>query len=202
MKRKNLIFMVVVGVFALAIYGCSQLGDKTSTTIAGPTDNPGVDSLALMLEQYKVVENTIAKMDRFVTINDDGTYTLDFQGFLSAEGKNLTSGEMNAANGLKDGIPIVNSLILQEQRKPGSTALGSACWRYWWGIRCCFWGSTASQIANGLQIGTITVLWFPLVGAVSGFTGSVLQACYNAWGGFCVNVSWGFPVVPPWITRP
>lgn len=200
---------LLFGMMPIMDLACSSRNMATDPAPATQTQEPNVqpdrppevnrDSLAMMMEYSRVMEATIAKMDKYVTTNNDGTYSIDYQGFLRAEGKNLKANERQAAEDLNKGIPIVNEQILQERRSPGSTALGSACWIYWWGKRCCYWGTTAAQLANALQGGGVASIWFPYFGAVSAAVGTILQSCYLSWGGYCLNMGWGGLF---WITRP
>ena len=218
MLKQLSILAIVVLLNATLWIGC---GGETSvnTPVTQETVQPPGTEFSAQEAQAQRYENWIAKMDPYVTTNPDGTYTLDFDGFISSirttnpkvasyfTAAGVSSEDAKVIETLKNGIPLANAEILQPSAK-GSVdvmlpdAAGSACWQYWWGKRCCYWGSTAQQIANYLLFGGSISIFIPILAGVSGISGALLQLYVTAYGGFCVNMPRGFPIVPPFITRP
>lgn len=190
MKLRWLIAICTVVIVALFV-ACS-LDQKVTAPVKTQEQD---QSLAAAQAKAEMYESMIARMDKYVTTNKDGTYVLDYQGFSNAEGKSMTADEAKVAEDLNKGIPIVNEQVLQEGKNPGSTALGVSCWNYWWGRRCCYWGSSAEQAIQWLSdFGML-----PVLGWVGQGWSSWANHLYIARGGFCTNMCWTGVC---WMTAP
>ncbi|MFH1236107.1 MAG: hypothetical protein V1685_04190 [Parcubacteria group bacterium] len=220
MAKQISILVIAVLLHTTLFVGCNN---ESPANVSGISDvqTPNVDDREFhaMEARAAIYELWIARMDPYVTTNSDGTYTLDWDGFLASlqtedhavakyfAGAGVISNDAKIIEGLRDGIAIANADLLQPNAKRSSDAMlpeaaGSACWRYWWGVRCCYWGTTAQQIVDSFVLGGAAWFWIPLIGAVGSLSAAALQKYVTAYGGFCVNVPWGFPLLPPWISRP
>lgn len=172
--------------------GCSEQPTE-------PTENQSQvqdPAIAEAERQSKLFESMIAKMDPYVTTNSDGTYSIDYQAFQSAN--QLTGDEMKVADELNKGITIINAQVIQERKEPQSTALGSACWNYWWGQRCCFWGNDAIWYAAAISAGSA----IPVFGWGFSILGPLAGALTAQYGGFCLNKTWPWMPAAIWLTKP
>ncbi len=175
--------------------GCDNQDTPVEPTqSAEPTVPADIRQYQDEAEQY---ERVISMMDPYVTQTKAGIYVFDESGFAANQAV-LSAEEQAIVDELHSSIAIVNAEISKGHRE-STIALGYYCNYYWWGHRCCYTGPTAAQLANALTGAGVSAVWFPYFGAVSAGLGSILQACYIAWDGFCLNGSWigGF-----WITSP
>ncbi len=186
--------------------GCSDTEDgpvapntnDDIVTFAGPDgeeiqiSQAEIDKFATQSQTY---ENMIEAMDPYVTENTDGTYKFDSESYMAKYPK-LEVDVQATYDELTKGIPIVNQEILAEKRTGVSSALGSACWYYWWGKRCCYWGDTGWKIVSLLNAGAFLP---PPFNYVVGGLGIYLAYYMSVYGGFCLNQSW---VGGQWVTRP
>ncbi|KKW13448.1 MAG: hypothetical protein UY52_C0044G0008 [Parcubacteria group bacterium GW2011_GWC2_49_9] len=160
----------------------------------------------------RLYESWIARMDPFVTTESNGTYTLDWNGFLASiqpdhgavakyfAGIGLLSDDAKIIEELKGSIPIANAEILQANAKRSNEALqpevAGACWTYWWGRRCCYWGAEGWRIVTLLEAGAFLPAPFNVI---IGGLGLYLAYYMSVYNGFCLNASW---VGGQWVTRP
>ncbi len=180
-------------IIAAAVIGCMS---KTRINAPKPEisqqTNIGLDTLETKGRLY---ETTIAKMDPYVSRSKDGLYSIDFQGFLNAN--QLTSDEMKIASELNQGIQVAN----KEIRSGQSMAAGSACWWFWWGRKCCYWGADGWRIVTMLGVvGSGGAYYLPGIGAITGALAAYLGGFMSVYNGFCANQSWIGNAV--WFTRP
>lgn len=157
----------------------------------------------------------IEQMDPYVSEQADGTYLLDWDGFYrSIAASNPEEVRYFAVGGqptkdatviaeLRDGIPIANAAILAakvaspQSAEETAEVLGSHCWNYWWGRRCCYWGNTGWVVAGIINAGGSIPPWGWLLWPWRFFI-NYYMAVYS---GFCANSSWAWPSAI-WITRP
>lgn len=182
MKRKVIVVVMICTIMhPLFLTGCSE----------SPIDAQG-NTPALVEQQVTPQERWIAAMDPFVTENADGIYVFDEDAFNDMYGE-LVDSDLVVVTELKASIPVANQQIKHRTLNP--EAAGSACWWYWWGQRCCYWGSEGRSMVKWLQIGGL----IPLYGTLSGLYGILADDMMNKYGGFCLNRSYAGGV---WLTRP
>ncbi len=146
----------------------------------------------------------IERMEPFVAKLSDETYRLEWDSFIkttvfeekthaSLNGEGPVTADAKIITELRDGITTGNLAILREQA--GLGVLGSACWTYWWGRRCCYWGNQAwamvSIMAGGGVVPPLSLVLTPYAAWAGYYT--------QVYGGFCVNGSWAGGI---WLTKP
>lgn len=187
--------------------GCSN----EESTATQPPDNPGLTpEVQAQLDQAEQYEYWIGLMEPFVQPLADGTYQLGWERFLESirsshpavvafyAGAGKTDADTELVSRLRQSLDEGNRRIL-EAAKNGTVdeLMGSACWNYWWGRRCCFWGREAIGIMIAVNAGTsVPVYGWTLIPYAVAISWNV--AVYN---GFCLNSSWAWPS-GFWITRP
>lgn len=146
----------------------------------------------------------IGRMDPFILTEADGTHQLDLEGFLSSvrtshpevvhyfEGQGSPTEDTKVIEELRESVPAGNKAIVQEGR---NSTLGSACWTYWWGRRCCYWGQDARRMILALEIGGAV----PILGAGMQVYAPWARYLFEKYGGFCFNGSWAGGI---WLTAP
>lgn len=214
MLKKMLSLRLAVMILALPMItilaGCGDRGQ-------GPTD-PSVNSAHphpapadSSAEQFAVFERQatryqkwISIMDPFVTQDERGFYRFSEAGFLNvlqAEYPEVSAnlqgvggpGSDDAAvvRELRDGIAKANQI----QNSSAHEVQGWACWTYWWGRRCCYWGNDAWAIVALASGGSAIPVFGFAFAPFAAWAGYLTQV----YGGFCINNSWAGPM---WLTRP
>ena len=185
--------------------GCTDL--KEGDIVTSPTDNPTNDDFSQDEAAAARMQTWIDQMDPFVSQASDGSYSLDWQGFLrSISGTHPEGIRYLAAGGqpsedakviqqLKDGIPMANAALQQNGSEKAASPQGWACWTYWWGRRCCYWGSTGWWIVDRMHNGDSIPPWGWLINPYSQWAEGLMRS-YN---GFCANGSWAGGI---WLTAP
>jgi hypothetical protein len=219
--------LLVVAAVALFYVGCSQQPTEptTSTPVLNVPDNPStptdlriidvpfistdsmgmsLDPASIIVDSTGILDRMIAKMDPYVTTDSDRAYTLDYASFLKNEGTHLSFEERKIAENLSQCVPIANANITEMRRSPQPAALAAYYSVSWWGVKCCFTGTTAQQIASVVSAGGVVTFQVPVLGAVISLGGISLQMYINAWGGYCFNVPWTFAITRSgvYISRP
>jgi len=213
MLKKSLILLVLVSFLnTILLAGCGE--EKPVSSVQTQESDTEFSKLEARAQLY---ENWIAEMDPFVTTNSDGTYSLDWDSFINYirstnpkvaiyfTAAGVASEDAKVIEELKNGIPIANLEILQFNAKRSSDAMqpeaaGQACWWYWWGKRCCYWGSTGWTIVNALQFGAAGgAIILPLIGFVTAGMAWLFQQYMINYNGFCLNQSY---IGGQWVTRP
>lgn len=202
-KKSTVAIIMIAGLVAIAILFNSCSRDKEITAPEQPKDE-----FASFKAKAQVYQDWIECMEPYVIKNTDGTFSLEWDKFLGSikvsypevaryfQGNGSPSDETKVIEELKNGIPLANEELL----KGGAfgkvcDTQGYACWTYWWGRRCCFWGSTAVWAVAVLTAGGS----LPVVGwgfNIYAAWAAALTALYN---GFCANRSW---VGGCWLTAP
>jgi len=161
--------------------------------------------LKAMEADAELRETWIARIEPYVSENSDGTYNLDetaFQNYLHESfpdlashfsGNGLSSDASRVIEELTGSIPVVNKMILNGELD--DLICGHACWNYWWGRRCCYWGSDAHYMIFIFTIGGIVP---PLTYAYIPFA-AWAQYLTSVYGGFCTNMTW---IGGGWLTAP
>jgi hypothetical protein len=179
MLKQNLLYRLLALPLAIMFLlpGC--------TGVKAPTVSEPEQPFAKEEAKAALYESWIAQMDPYVSQAKDGQYVFDEVGF-NATHTLIAGTDLAAVQELTQGIPIVNAQMLQEAKNPGSTALGQACWYFWWGHKCCYWGANAQRAIGWLRyFGTL-----PAIGFVGKFWEQVANNIYLAHGGFCTNMNW------------
>jgi hypothetical protein len=186
---------------AFAIAGCLMILCICLMTACADKITKAIDPTTKDPQAYSDHMNRlISAMDPFAIQNADGTFSMDFQAFLNAN-KDLSAEDLSIATQLYDGIPIGNAKILQEMQNP--TIMSIQYQWHWWGMSARYTGQDSQNIINGFAAGGAVFAFFvPLIGMVGGLSAAVLQIYQTCYGGFKVNLYWGFPLVPPWLSRP
>lgn len=188
--KEMAIFMVLPMLIIMIAPACSQ---KKATESAPESEN-NFQSLEANAQLH---ETWIQRMDPYVSQNTNGTYAFDSTGFATAY-SSLSDADQTVVTGFIESIPVVNAKIVSGELD--NMTCGSACWNYWWGRRCCYWGSTAYVAIGIMQVG----------GLLAGFVGGVYFIAMAMWatylndnyGGFCLNITWACGPVCSWLTRP
>ena len=208
-RHRHLNITIVMAYLCSTLAGCS--GDKSN----GPMDSdraldpPESDDIptefVLDAELAARYEAWINAMDPFVTQDPEGSYHFNDEAFINEirqEHPEVVSNLLGEAiqpsrnasivKELLDGIALANK---NHPSQGGSEIQGWACWTYWWGRRCCYWGNDAwAMVAMASAGGAIPVFGFGLV-PYAAWAGYLTQV----YGGFCINNSW---VGGMWLTRP
>lgn len=169
-------------------------GCQKKVTDPAPTPKNDFQSLEANAQLH---ETWIERMDPYVSQNKDGTYAFDSTGF-AATYSSLSDADQTVVSSFIESIPVVNAKILNGELN--NMECGGACWYYWWGERCCYWGSTAYVAIGILQAG----------GLLAGFIGGIYFIAMAQWaswlndhyGGFCLNITWACGPVCAWLTHP
>lgn len=135
------------------------------------------------------MQTWIDRMDPYVSQNADGTFSLDYASFHQQH-PNLVGDDLATVEGLRDGIPAQNGAILKDG-KGGDSCQSATCWRWWWGMKCCYSGIEAQRAIYLVTIGAI----IPGLGAPMIYLAATMQYYLNVYGVFCVtstinNVTW------------
>jgi hypothetical protein len=206
--RTTLSFKHFAFFMALAMLIVMIAPSCTEKKVINPTPTPENDIQSLEAKA-QVLQDWINRMDQFVTQNSDGTYTLDravFLGTIQASHHDVY--EYFTANGQKttdaeiveqfiNVISITNAEILKGEND--EVICGSACWHYWWGYRCCYWGNEAHYAIAAMSFGGISGPLWPirlLLGAYAIWA----QLVHDNHDGFCIN--WCPIGNTIWITAP
>lgn len=188
MKRKNLIFMLLIGVIALMTYGCSFLENDDQKTSIGPDGNQSAvaDSMAQLAEfeaQSARYELWVGKMDPYVTKTESGEYVFDEAEFTAQYGL-ITGSDKTIVHDLKGSIPIANQKI-QELSESGVAAKIWFKW-YWWGYKECYSQLSAEYMLEFMNSVTqLKPFW------------AWAKYYHYYYGYFCINHSWAGGI---WIT--
>ncbi len=188
MLRKSWFLLIAVYMLALvSLMSCSKVVDTAHSSESAKTAEADTTTnhMAVLYEQW------IERMDPYVAQTASGEYVFDEAAF-SAQYTSLQADEKKVYQELKDGLVKVNAEI-GKHNSGEQIALGSWCGYYWWGKRCCYWGSEAHYWVMVMAMG----------GTVPGIGWGL--AIYAAWaeyhistsGGFCFNRTWAGGV---WIT--
>ncbi len=175
MKTQSTVFRMIalfmVAVMMVPIVGCSQKPTEPMKD-QEPVQDPAIVAAE---QQAKLYEAVIAKMDKYVTTNADGTFNSDYQGFLSAN--QLTGDEMKVADELNKGILVVNQKIL-EMANTGAVA---KVWfqRYWWGYKECYSELSAEYMLDGMLLTIYGLAIYPSA-----------KYLYYHFGYFCIYHTW------------
>jgi len=183
--RRLVFFMILPLLITMITPACSQ---KKATE---PTPTPENDFQSLEADAQRR-QDWIDRMDPFVSQNKDSTFSLDWAGFI-AQYSSLSEADQAVVNEFAEGIPVVNAMVLNGELD--NMSCGYACWWYWWGQRCCYWGSTGVWAVALLCAGSA----LPVIGWGFIIFCSWATALQTIHGGFCANRSW---VGGIWLTAP
>ncbi|MBI3956826.1 MAG: hypothetical protein HY340_02450 [Candidatus Kerfeldbacteria bacterium] len=192
-----------VMLMSLFLLGCADL--KQGDVFTSPSDPP---ESGFSQDERKAarMEAWIERMDPFVNQSAEGAYVLDWDGFLRSIREthpevadhfvigSAASDDTRVIQELKASMAAGNDLL--QQTPGGLDTLGWACWTYWWGRRCCYWGNTGWGLVAIMAAGTAYPPWGYALTPYSAWAGYLMQV----YGGFCANGSWAGG--PPWLTRP
>lgn len=136
------------------------------------------------------MQTWIARMDPFVTQHADGTYSIDYPAFQRSYTL-VDTGDAKVIEDLRNGVAIVNESIMREGKRGQDSCESAQCWRWWWGMKCCYSGIEAQRAIYLVTIGAL----IPGLGAPMVYLAATMQYYLNVYGVFCVtstinNVTW------------
>jgi len=184
---------------AMLLPACSENMPTEQKTTQPEESTEDFTAFEQAAERY---EHWIAMMDPFVLQTEDGTYIFDQDGFLGSLGTDQSEIVRRLALSDEDNpdskviLELMESISVgNEQIRSEKAALGHACWNYWWGRRCCYWGTTGWQIVAWMAAGAAFPPWGYALTPFAAWAGYFMQV-YN---GFCANGTW---VGGMWLTAP
>lgn len=200
--RTVLAALLAFGTPLIGLSGCEDR-DVPDTISPAIDSDPQITQARETAERY---ERWIAAMDPYVRTLSDGTFSLDWERFNSdlslsdpsmakaIETDQIDSLDEEVIRSLHAGVAVANDSLRATPQGLMETE-GRACWNYWWGRRCCYWGSDAHSVVLLLTLGGL------LPGIGWGFTAFAAWAQYltSVHGGFCANQSW---IYGAWLTAP
>ncbi len=215
LKLPQAFCLVVASIVIMLVVSCSVSNDTSMRDSAWLQDDPTVqEQMAFAVNMEKWIE----QIDPYVSESSDRTYVVDWNGFKESikdsdpmvysylsNGQDQGNQDAQIVSVLRDGIPVVNNLILEDGAAWEENDIAKSTYRtyYWWGVKQCFTGSDAGTMAYVMSLGT-GVTWFSGIGWVA----NALLTAYSgtAWyltsycGGFCINTPWTLGYF--WLTCP
>jgi hypothetical protein len=139
-------------------------------------------------------------MDPYVTENKDGTFSLKWDKFIGSiqgtypevtkyfQGKGQPSDQTKIIEELKNCIPLANEELL----KSGSfgkrcAEQSSACWWFWWGVKCCYWGTEGYVVTCAISAGSVAP--WP-VNIIFWGLGTYAQTIWYRYQHICLGRTW------------
>lgn len=200
MHRSTVLLIVAFFLMAVLLPACSEkVPTQEDAAQVGVPDNATI-AQEQMAERY---EYWIGQMDSFVHQDDNGIFVLDRDGFLRSltvdnrETLRRVAVADTSNTDAKIILGLIKSVEAGNEQLASKAVMGSACWSYWWGRRCCYWGREGWMVVGLIQVGSSIPPWGWLLSPYAA-TAAYYMGVY---GGFCANSSWAWPAAI-WLTRP